>query len=88
MSLKVKLKHYQAPGSPHVRVAVFVGRNEGALAHTGENAIRVTIEEAATLQSFPDDYPWQEAGTRTAAFQCIGNAVPPLMARGVLEAVL
>lgn len=54
----------------------------------GENAIRVTIEEAATLQSFPDDYPWQEAGTRTAAFQCIGNAVPPLMARAVLEAVV
>ena len=54
----------------------------------GENAIRVTIEEAATLQSFPDDYPWGEAGTRTAAFQCIGNAVPPLMARGVLQAVV
>ena len=47
MSLKVKLKHYQAPGSPHVRVAVFVGRNEGALAHTGELTMRE--EEAHAL---------------------------------------
>lgn len=49
-----------------------------------EGAVRVSVAEAAVLQSFPVDWPWQ--GTRTSQFQQIGNAVPPLMARRVLEA--
>jgi DNA (cytosine-5)-methyltransferase 1 len=32
-----------------------------------EGAIRVTVQEAAILQGFPPDYPWQ--GSRTAQFQ-------------------
>ena len=47
--------------------------------------VRVSIEEAAALQSFPPGYPWEAAGTRTAAFKCVGNAVPCGLARAILS---
>ncbi|MHB1569542.1 MAG: DNA cytosine methyltransferase [Solirubrobacteraceae bacterium] len=49
----------------------------------GANAVRVTVQQAAILQGFPVDYPWQ--GPRTRQFLQIGNAVPPPLARAVLE---
>ncbi len=51
----------------------------------GAATVRVSIQEAAVLQSFPPDWPWQ--GTKTARFRQVGNAIPPLLAWHVLKAV-
>ncbi len=51
-----------------------------------EGAVRVTVAQAAVLQGFRADYPWQ--GSRCRQFQQVGNAVPPPLARRVLEAAM
>lgn len=51
----------------------------------GTTAERVTVEEAAALQSYPAGFTF--AGTKTKQFLQIGNAVPPLLAEAILQAV-
>ncbi len=52
----------------------------------GTEAIKVTPAQAAALQSFPAGYPFQ--GSKSSQAKQIGNAVPPLMARHILQALL
>lgn len=49
-------------------------------------SMRLTAQEAAILQTFPADFPFQ--GTKTQQFLQIGNAVPPLLAEAVIRAAI
>lgn len=50
------------------------------------DGIRIAVEEAAVLQTFPLNYPWQ--GTQSQQYQQVGNAIPPLLAEAVLREVI
>ena len=58
---------------------------------TTEDPIRVTVEEAAILQSYPplaedpfaEGFQWR--GAKTKQYMQIGNACPPLLVERVLE---
>jgi DNA (cytosine-5)-methyltransferase 1 len=58
------------------------GRERGGEAHFAVDSVRVTVAQAATLQSFPDGYPWQ--GNSGRQYEQVGNAVPPRLAAHVL----
>ena len=47
---------------------------------------RLTVQECAILQDFPPDHPWQ--GSKQSQYRQVGNAVPPTLARVVVEAVI
>ncbi len=47
---------------------------------------RLTVQEASAIQTFPSS--WAFSGAQSSQFRQIGNAVPPVLARAVAQAVL
>jgi DNA (cytosine-5)-methyltransferase 1 len=52
----------------------------------GEHIRPITLAEKSAAQTFPSDYLWPSKVTE--AKRMIGNAVPPLLAKKVTEAIL
>ncbi|MGD9570960.1 MAG: DNA cytosine methyltransferase [Thermoleophilia bacterium] len=65
----------------HARLAA----GEAPLAEAPSRMRRLTVQEAAALQSFPND--WKHRGPQAARYRQIGNAVPPLLAEAVARSV-
>jgi DNA (cytosine-5)-methyltransferase 1 len=52
----------------------------------GKDTARVTVQEAAALQSFPTNYPWQ--GGKSEQYRQVGDAVPPQLAAAILRSLV
>jgi len=70
---------------PSFTITTYFNRlGNGCNLHPEQDRI-ISIREGARLQSFPDEY--QFLGSKASQYKQIGNAVPPLLARAVAEAI-
>lgn len=81
---KYKKLHWKKPSST---IFAHLQKDGNRFIHPDSSQGRtITPREAARLQSFPDSFYFE--GPITKKFQQIGNAVPPILAKAIAEAIL
>lgn len=78
--------HVLDPDEPSTTIIAHLYKDGNRFIHYDPEQQRtITVREAARLQSFPDDFEF--IGNRGNAYQMIGNAVPPLLAKAIAQAI-
>ena len=78
--------HVLRPNAPSTTIIAHLYKDGNRFIHYDSKQARtITVREAARLQSFDDDFDF--VGSRGNAYQMIGNAVPPQLAKRVALAL-
>ena len=78
--------HVLNPNEPSTTILAHLYKDGNRFIHYDAMQCRtITVREAARIQSFPDDFDF--IGNRGNAYQMIGNAVPPKLAKAVAESI-
>jgi len=78
--------HVLVPDEPSTTIIAHLYKDGNRFIHYDPKQQRtITVREAARLQSFPDDFEF--VASRGGAYQMIGNAVPPMLAKAIASAI-